>query len=228
MQGLVIDEPWITKILRGEKTWEMRSKKNLKTGFIALIKKGSGTIVGVAKLDGSPPPLTRSNWMQHFNQHQVPAEFLDDPKFNWFIPWVLTDVRRLSQPVKYDHPNGAVTFVNLSDSVACEVQQNLGQSTNLGLSPLESDVPKKRKLTPISVALKQPVVTRGMEIRGAIAVISGLGLAVSSTSFFFYFMYCIITWSGSFKTIVILSLAIMGFSALWELTVDKKYSLKAS
>ena len=38
--GLVIDGPWVRKILAGAKTWEIRSKPNSRTGRIALCEKG--------------------------------------------------------------------------------------------------------------------------------------------------------------------------------------------
>jgi hypothetical protein len=43
MKGLVIDEPWISLIISGEKTWEMRSRNTVVRGRIALIRKGSKT-----------------------------------------------------------------------------------------------------------------------------------------------------------------------------------------
>ena len=48
MKALVIDEPWITAILKGEKTWEMRKRNCKIRGEIALIRKGSGLVVGTA------------------------------------------------------------------------------------------------------------------------------------------------------------------------------------
>jgi hypothetical protein len=48
VKGLVIDEPWVSLITAGKKTWEMRSRNTLVRGRIALIRKGSKTIVGVA------------------------------------------------------------------------------------------------------------------------------------------------------------------------------------
>lgn len=48
MDALVIAEPWIGLILDGSKTWEMRSRATRKRGRIALIRKGSGQVVGVA------------------------------------------------------------------------------------------------------------------------------------------------------------------------------------
>jgi hypothetical protein len=50
MRGLVIDEPWISLIISGEKTWEMRSRNTLVRGRIALIRKGSKTVIGTVDL----------------------------------------------------------------------------------------------------------------------------------------------------------------------------------
>ena len=57
MRGLVIDEPWISKILQGLKCWEMRSGHTTIREQIALIRKGSGKVVGVARLVGCRGPL---------------------------------------------------------------------------------------------------------------------------------------------------------------------------
>jgi hypothetical protein len=57
-RGLIIDQPWIGKILRGEKTWEMRSTRTSIRGPIALIEKGSGTVVGVASILSSLCPMS--------------------------------------------------------------------------------------------------------------------------------------------------------------------------
>ena len=49
-KGLIIDEPWISMILRGSKTWEMRKTITKIRGPIALIRKGSKQVVGTADL----------------------------------------------------------------------------------------------------------------------------------------------------------------------------------
>jgi hypothetical protein len=36
----------------------------------------------------------------------------------WNTAWILADVRRLAKPIRYDHPSGAVTWVNLADDVS--------------------------------------------------------------------------------------------------------------
>lgn len=57
MKALIIDEPWISRMLDGSKTWEMRSRSTENRGRFALIRKGSGQVVGVAELAGCRGPL---------------------------------------------------------------------------------------------------------------------------------------------------------------------------
>jgi hypothetical protein len=114
LKGLIIDEPWIGMILRGEKSWEMRSRGTSIRGQIALIEKGTGTIVGLAMLTDSPPPLNPAQMALHSPKHRIPPEKIAEPGFKWFTPWILAGVRPLTRPVRYKHPSGAVTWVNLS------------------------------------------------------------------------------------------------------------------
>lgn len=46
-RGLVIDDRWVSLILAGRKTWEMRSQATNIRGTIALITKGTGKGAGV-------------------------------------------------------------------------------------------------------------------------------------------------------------------------------------
>ncbi len=50
MRGLIIRSPHIENILAGKKTWEMRSSRINIRERIALIKAGSGCVVGVADI----------------------------------------------------------------------------------------------------------------------------------------------------------------------------------
>ncbi len=110
-KGLVIDSPWIDYILAGKKCWEMRSKNTKMRGEIALIKKGTGTVVGIANLTDSLPKIAEDELMAHFDKHQV--NYADLPELTkWNTPWVLEDVIAI-EPTPYTHPNGAVTWVNL-------------------------------------------------------------------------------------------------------------------
>ena len=123
MKALIIDEPWISKILNGEKTWEMRSRHATHRGRIALVRKGSGMVVGVAELIGTEGPLDLSELREAAEKHRIPmARYESGELIKWDIAWKLTNTQCLKTPVPYRHPAGAVTWVNLSpgETVAVE------------------------------------------------------------------------------------------------------------
>ena len=113
-RALVIAEPWISLILSGRKTWEMRTRGTTIRGTIGLIRKGSGHIVGTAELVDSLPPLDAAGLAAHNDRHGIPPEqharVLAD---GWVVPWVLRNAKRLDPPMPYVHPMGAVTWVVL-------------------------------------------------------------------------------------------------------------------
>jgi hypothetical protein len=113
MIGLVIREPWIDYILAGTKTWELRSTRTSYPKKIALIRKGSGRVVGTANLVGCEAPIANeSEFARTRKYHQVPS-FSMAAKGNWLTPWVLASVKALDQPIAYEHPAGAVIWVKL-------------------------------------------------------------------------------------------------------------------
>jgi hypothetical protein len=88
MKALTIKEPWISLILSGKKTWELRSRDARMRGRIALIRKGSGTVVGVANLTATLPNLSRSDLMTNVARHQVPQHEIGLDS-RWNVAWVL-------------------------------------------------------------------------------------------------------------------------------------------
>jgi hypothetical protein len=113
-RALIIREPWISKILSGEKTWEMRSKPTSVRGWIGLVAQGTNQVVGLARLIGCELPLTARTYERHFAQHAIPADQTQWAiENNWVFPWVLADVIRLPRPVPIASRPGAVQFVNL-------------------------------------------------------------------------------------------------------------------
>lgn len=115
--GLVIDEPWVSKIISGEKIWEMRSTGTAKRERIALIKKGSGTIVGIATVKDVLGPFSDSEISTTFAKHRVPFELIG----KWRYAWVLDNVRSVATPVPYVHKSGAVTWVTLNSMASLEI-----------------------------------------------------------------------------------------------------------
>ena len=119
-KALIIDEPWISKILNGEKDWEMRSTNCNLRGPFGLIRKASGCVVGVAELSGVSGPYDNQALAQEFEHHKVGAEIYTTPNYKWRFAWEMTGVVAFQEPVPYVHKNGAVTWVAL-DPEACRL-----------------------------------------------------------------------------------------------------------
>lgn len=65
MNGFVIRSPWVEMILDGTKIWEIRGRKTHMRGKIALIRGGSGLIVGTCNLTDVVGPLTRKEFLRN-------------------------------------------------------------------------------------------------------------------------------------------------------------------
>jgi|GEM_PF-389281 len=118
-RALIIDEPWISKILSGEKTWEMRSRATTVRGRIGLIRKGSGLIVGevdiveVLDFNQERDVLERYTEEHCIDYSDKDREFLQ----KYDVAWVLENAKKYSVPIPYNHPQGAVIWVRLEKSV---------------------------------------------------------------------------------------------------------------
>lgn len=119
MKGLIVAEPWMSLLLSGAKTWEMRTTATAVRGRIALIRKGSGTVVGVAELADSIGPLDAIAWRAHRDKHCIPLERQGETTA-WDHAWVVCSAMPLVKPVPYTHPPGAVIWVNLPDEVTSQ------------------------------------------------------------------------------------------------------------
>ena len=100
-KALIIDEPWISKILSGEKVWEMRSRVAHHRGPFALIKKGTGMIFGVSNMVDCQGPFLPSELESHFANHRIPQDIIDAPDYKWTYAWVLEDAKPLETPIAY-------------------------------------------------------------------------------------------------------------------------------
>jgi hypothetical protein len=119
---MIIDEPWVSMIIAGKKTWEMRSRNTAVRGRIALIRKGSKSIVGVADLIGTLAKLSPSDLGANVAKHRVPKGKIGDD-FKHSTAWVLARACPLRQPVPYRHPPRAVIWVNLDPQVSATAEQ---------------------------------------------------------------------------------------------------------
>jgi hypothetical protein len=111
-------------IIAGQKTWEMRSRNTAVRGRIALIKKGSKTVVGVADLVATRPKLSWAELRANVDKHCVPESDIDDD-FKHNIAWVLERAQPLREAVPFRYPSGAVIWVNLDPDVTAMVKERM-------------------------------------------------------------------------------------------------------
>lgn len=126
-KGLIIDEPWISRILKGEKVWEMRSTHTSHRGIFALIRKGSGLVVGVANLQRVSGPYDATGLADTVHNHCVGSDIFSQPDYKWWYAWELSDVQRLQQLVPYVHKSGAVTWVSLDEAAINAIHKGLSR-----------------------------------------------------------------------------------------------------
>jgi hypothetical protein len=108
-KGLIIRKEWIDKIFNSGKHWEMRSTHTNQRGTIKLIEAGSGMIVGECMITGSHK-VSLSLAKQSYEAHQVDDLSLLE---KWCYAWRLSSVKKYDKPIPYNHPRGAVIWVNL-------------------------------------------------------------------------------------------------------------------
>ena len=116
-RGLVIRQPWMGHILRGEKRWELRSRSTTLRGPIALIQSGSGLVVGTACLARVIGPLQDGEFERATKEGLVVGTEFQAISYAKAYAWVLEQARPLATPLPYDHPQGAVIWVRLPEAL---------------------------------------------------------------------------------------------------------------
>jgi hypothetical protein len=114
MKGLIIKDPWITHILNGDKSWEIRGSRTKIRGKIGLIKSGTGHIYGTANLVDCQGPFTDLEFKQNRDKHLV-SDLGQVARYKKVYAWVLKDVQKLPEPIPYNHPRGAIIWVNIPE-----------------------------------------------------------------------------------------------------------------
>src|ERR1035437_1994443 len=168
MKATIIREPWISLILRGEKTWEMRSQPAAHRGLIGLIRKGSGHVVAAAQLVNSLPPLNVESYTDTEPFHRVPrSEQAAVIKAGWVYPWVLAGVQPLNPSVPYVH-RGGVTWVNLANEVAASILDQIGGQLNdiPGISSSALNVRPHERTDSMPTTPLRPVAGRPLSSKG--------------------------------------------------------------
>jgi len=113
MNGLIIRSPYVDWILAGKKTWEIRGRRALARGKIALIRGGSGLVVGTCELTDVVGPLTLRELRRNAGRLAEPKSEIRSLPYKTTYAWVIKNARKLRPPRRYKHPSGAVVWVKL-------------------------------------------------------------------------------------------------------------------
>lgn len=113
MKGLIIKEPHISRIMSRQKTWEIRGCATTTREKIALIRSGSGLIVGTAEIVDCIGPIAPEELAAHYNRHRVSDVSI--VSYKKIYAWVIANAQSLMCPVPYKHPQGAIIWVSLGD-----------------------------------------------------------------------------------------------------------------
>lgn len=111
MKGLIIKVKWLNKIFSKEKTWEIRGHNTKIRGEIYLIQSGTKHIYGQCVIEDCIK-LNLDSYKKNTNKHCILNELESLPYKNTFA-WVISNVRKFDKPIPYNHPNGAIIWVNI-------------------------------------------------------------------------------------------------------------------
>jgi len=125
MRALLVRYPWIDKILDGEKTWEIRGSRTTVGGTVGLVPSGSGTVVGVCDVVDCIGPLTPEVFRKNANKAGMKSSEATLGHYRQTYAWVLPKPPYLQRPVPYEHPHGAVIWVQLDDKIERKILKQL-------------------------------------------------------------------------------------------------------
>jgi predicted transcriptional regulator len=114
MRGLIIRSPYVEWILDGKKTWEIRGSNSHVRGKIALIRSGSGLVVGTCNLVDVMGPLSLLELKQNAAKLGKKRSEISATSYEKTYAWVLSNAKRLKHPRRYKHRPGAIIWVKLS------------------------------------------------------------------------------------------------------------------
>lgn len=123
-RALMVREPYLSFILMSKKRWELRGTPTAIRGPIGLIRSGSGHVVGqceildcIGPLDfmslKTSPDLSSEERQELLREGRVPY-LQKDGEASKTYAWIVAHPRIYPEPIRYRHPSGAITFVDLT------------------------------------------------------------------------------------------------------------------
>jgi hypothetical protein len=106
-RGLLVKSPHIDRILARRKTWEIRGARAHIREVIALIRSGSGEIVGTCEIVDVVGPMTLADYKQNARKAGLASASITRLPYAKTFAWVLKNVKAVKKPRPYKHPPGA-------------------------------------------------------------------------------------------------------------------------
>jgi hypothetical protein len=147
--GLIIEKKWLKLILDGKKTWEMRANKYKREGYIALIEKGSKSVLGVARIDGYSGKLTIKQLQANEAKHRVPESMYCAEGYKWFVAMKLSKIVRFQEPIKYQPKPGAVIWVKIGEQDA--VMRQISRQIDILITKDSNGVQQKSSINVLDI-----------------------------------------------------------------------------
>lgn len=112
MDGLIIKEKWLSLIVQGKKTFEIRGSNTSKLNeTIYLLESGTHRVRATCKIEGTYK-ITAKSWLATLDRHCVDISYSDLIKrYKTPYAWKLSEIVPYEDISYYDHPKGAVIWV---------------------------------------------------------------------------------------------------------------------
>ncbi len=115
--GLIVQEPYATYIVSGEKTWEIRRYPTHIRGRIGIVS--SRGWIGTVVLTEVRGPVPVEALRRQFARHRADPEFLEAyARGRPLYIWVFTDPQRFPEPIPIHRPRGPVVWIRLEEGIA--------------------------------------------------------------------------------------------------------------
>lgn len=110
MEGLIVNEPYASMIINGEKTWELRSRTPPTDKFrkeLFLLSKGQ--VLGIIAINDTVGPLDYKHLKNSFEYHK---SYVDDTHDDFALfAWEIEVRDKFPERVRYEHPTGARVWI---------------------------------------------------------------------------------------------------------------------
>lgn len=119
-RALYVKNPWAGKLVRGEKTMELRSKRTTVRGWVAIIESGTATAIGAVRLSDCKE-FKQAELKALEKKHCVPADLLG----GYSHAWICAEAVAFANPVPIPARKGCVVWQNLTDDQRAAVESLL-------------------------------------------------------------------------------------------------------